>query len=128
MHIVKAPQDTRDYKYIKLENGLEALLISDAHTAKVDPLYFFLFNSKLPQSSAALAVRVGSLNDPEKHQGLAHFLEHLLFMGTEKYPEEAEYSSFLANHAGYSNAYTDAEVTNYYFDIYSGMFEEALDR
>lgn len=75
-----------------------------------------------------MAVRAGSLNDPEEHQGLAHFLEHLLFMGTEKYPDEAEYSAYLSDHGGSSNAYTDAELTNYYFDVNSGDFEEALDR
>lgn len=37
---------------------------------------------------------------------LAHFLEHMLFMGTEKYPIENAYSSFLSSHGGMSNAYT----------------------
>ena len=44
-------------------------------------------------------------------QGIAHFLEHMLFMGTEKYPDENEYSKFLAAHGGSSNAYTAAEDT-----------------
>lgn len=37
-------------------------------------------------------VNVGSMADPDDVPGLAHFLEHLLFMGTAKYPEENEYS------------------------------------
>lgn len=52
-----------------LENGMEALLISDAKTDK---------------ASASMEVRVGHLSDPEDLQGLAHFCEHLMFMGTEK--------------------------------------------
>jgi len=43
---------------------------------------------------------VGSWADPPEFQGLAHFLEHMLFMGTEKYPDEDDYSSFLSQHGG----------------------------
>lgn len=50
-------------------------------------------------------------------KGIAHFLEHMLFMGTEKYPDENEYSKFLSAHGGASNAYTDSEDTVYYFDV-----------
>lgn len=66
--------------------------------------------------------------DPAKTPGLAHFLEHLLFMGTEKYPDEAEYNVFLSEHGGSSNAYTDSEDTNYYFDVAAPHLEQALDR
>ncbi|KAK7686842.1 hypothetical protein QCA50_009917 [Cerrena zonata] len=69
------------------------------------------------KSAAALDVNVGSFADKKYNvSGLAHFCEHLLFMGTEKYPEENEYSSYLSKHSGYSNAYTAAEHTNYYFE------------
>lgn len=40
-------------------------------------------------------------------QGLSHYLEHMLFMGSEKYPDENEYDSFLAKHGGSSNAFTE---------------------
>lgn len=40
-------------------------------------------------------------------QGLSHYLEHMLFMGSEKYPDENEYDSFLASHGGSSNAFTE---------------------
>jgi hypothetical protein len=68
------------------------------------------------------------MSDPETSQGLAHFLEHLLFMGTEKYPNEAEYSMFLSEHGGSSNAYTGSEDTNYFFDVAADHLEPALDR
>jgi len=49
-------------------------------------------------------------------------------MGTEKYPNENEYNSYLNTHGGSSNAYTDAESTNYYFDVGVDNLEGALDR
>ena len=73
-------------------------------------------------------VRVGHLSDPDNLPGLAHFLEHMLFMGTEKYPDENEYNTYLSSHGGGSNAYTDTEDTNYYFDVNSDHFAGAVDR
>lgn len=61
--------DDRSYRVIRLPNKLEALLIHDPDTDK---------------ASAAMDVNVGSLSDPEDMQGMAHAVEHLLFMGTEK--------------------------------------------
>ena len=55
-------------------------------------------------------------------------MEHLLFMGTEKYPKENEYSQYLAAHAGYSNAYTARTETNYYFEVGHEYLHGALDR
>jgi insulysin len=51
----------------------------------------------------------------------------MLFLGTEKYPQENEYSVFLNDHGGYSNAYTSGENTVYYFDVQNDHFEHALD-
>ncbi|HEV7737063.1 MAG TPA: insulinase family protein, partial [Chlamydiales bacterium] len=51
---------------IRLRNGLEILLISDPGA---------------DQSSASVAVDAGSWNDPEKYPGMAHFCEHMLFLG-----------------------------------------------
>ena len=41
----------------------------------------------------------------------------MLFLGTEKYPKEEEYEDFLGRNGGASNAYTDMEDTNYYFNV-----------
>jgi len=92
--IVKASVDDRLYRLITLPNKLDVLLISDPSTDK---------------ASAAIDVNVGHLSDPEDVPGLAHFCEHLLFMGTVKYPVENEYSTFLSEHSGSSNAFTGAE-------------------
>ncbi|MCZ6853243.1 MAG: insulinase family protein, partial [Gammaproteobacteria bacterium] len=58
----------------------------------------------------------------------AHFLEHMLFIGTEKYPEVDGYQDFISAHGGSSNAYTTSDHTNYFFDIQPDYFHEGLDR
>lgn len=98
---------------LKLDNGLQAYIISD-------PL--------LKESGAALAVEVGSWNDPVEYPGMAHFLEHMLFMGTKPYPDEAEYSSYIQSHGGAMNAYTASDKTVYSFTINPQDFDGALDR
>lgn len=72
-------------------------------------------------------VRSGNLNDPEEAQGLAHFCEHMLFLGTAKYPEENSYNNFITTHGGTKNASTGEDNTNYYFNIQNEFFDEALD-
>ncbi|KAF9206076.1 Insulinase (Peptidase M16) [Haplosporangium sp. Z 27] len=111
--IEKSLNDDREYRLIRLHNDLEVLLIQDPSVDK---------------SAAALDVHVGHLSDPKNLQGLAHFLEHLLFMGTAKYPRENEYSEFLAKHSGSSNAFTGLDNTNYYFEVGHNHLEGALDR
>lgn len=98
---------------IRLTNGLEAYLISDPGVR---------------QSCAALAVEAGSWQDPEEYPGMAHFLEHMLFMGTKPYPKESEYTAFIGDHGGMRNAYTATDRTVYSFSINNDFFEEAVDR
>ncbi|KAF9955870.1 Insulinase (Peptidase M16) [Mortierella alpina] len=105
--------DERSYRLIRLNNDLEVLLIHDATADK---------------SAAALDVHVGHLSDPDNLQGLAHFLEHLLFLGTAKYPRENEYKEFLSLHAGKSNASTSLDNTAYHFEVGHAFLEGALDR
>ena len=102
-----------EYRKLVLENDLKIILISD---------------EKYNKSSASMNVVVGSLSDPESSQGLAHFLEHMLFLGTEKYPDVEDYGSYLKSNGGYSNAYTAEDHTNYHFEVYHDAFEGALDR
>ena len=44
-------------------------------------------------------------------QGLSHYLEHMLFMGSEHFPDENEYDAFLSSHGGSANAYTEMVST-----------------
>ena len=68
-NIDRSPNDERQYRGLILKNGLRVMLISDPDAVKC---------------AASLDVNVGSWSDPPELQGLAHFLEHLLFLGTEK--------------------------------------------
>lgn len=111
--ISKSPNDKREYASFTLPNELKVLLISDPDTDK---------------AAAALDVFVGSASDPEDYAGLAHFLEHMLFLGTDKYPEPDEYHGFISTHGGGHNAYTAPEHTNYFFDIDADYLQPALDR
>ncbi|KAJ4346429.1 metalloprotease [Didymosphaeria variabile] len=98
----RAEVDDRSYRIITLSNQLEVLLIHDATTDK---------------ASAAMDVNVGSFSDAEDMPGIAHAVEHLLFMGTKKYPEENNYNKYLTSYSGHSNAYTASTSTNYYFEL-----------
>jgi nardilysin len=80
------------------------------------------------KAACALAVSVGSFSDPPEAQGLSHFLEHLVFMGSERFPAENAYDSYLQQHGGSSNAYTEAEQTVFHFDCAPLAFHGALQR
>ncbi|KAL1021991.1 hypothetical protein UPYG_G00020830 [Umbra pygmaea] len=169
--IIKSPSDPKQYRYIELTNGLQALLISDftgpassgdddseeeeeeelgeeeeddsgegtedESEEEDDEDSDFEDedeggkNKKThseKQSAAAMCVGVGSFSDPNDLPGLAHFLEHMVFMGSEKYPSENGFDAFLKKHGGSDNASTDCEKTIFQFDIQRKKFREALDR
>uniref|UniRef100_A0A8B9C293 Nardilysin convertase n=1 Tax=Anser brachyrhynchus TaxID=132585 RepID=A0A8B9C293_9AVES len=197
--IVKSPSDPKQYRYIKLQNGLCALLISDLNYLEGAPSALSSeeeeedgdeseeesdeddddsgaeiedgregfddedcdegdegedddgdnedFNdpddSELEELAekeetrkrgctekqvSALCVAVGSFSDPEDLPGLAHFLEHMVFMGSLKYPDENGFDAFLKKHGGSDNASTDCERTVFQFDVQRKYFKEALDR
>ncbi len=111
--IKRSPSDDRSYRYLVLKNGLKVLLISDPETDK---------------SAASLNVNVGSFQNPQGRDGLAHFLEHMLFLGTDKYPEAGAYQKFISEHGGQHNAYTAMEDTNYFFDVDAKYLLAALKR
>jgi secreted Zn-dependent insulinase-like peptidase len=111
--IIQSPNDQREYRSLELDNGLNVLLVSDSEADK---------------AAASLAVNVGSGDDPKGRQGLAHFLEHMLFLGTEPFPEAGEYQEFINKHGGSHNAFTAHDVTNYFFEIDNDALATALDR
>ena len=67
--IIQSSQDKRAYRGIQLDNGIKCLLVSDPLTDR---------------SAASLDVNAGYLLDPNEFPGLAHFCEHMLFMGSKK--------------------------------------------
>ena len=110
---IVAPTDTAQFRRLVLDNGMRVLLVSDA---------------KFNKSAASLVVNVGQIDDPQDTEGLAHFLEHMLFLGTEKYPDITDYSNFIRANGGYNNAYTTSDHTNYQFEVRHDAFAGALDR
>ncbi len=109
----QSPTDPKSYFPFTLANGLRVLLVQNTETEK---------------SAAALAVNVGHFDDPKDRQGLAHFLEHMLFLGTHKYPDGSEYQQFISQYGGTNNAWTATEHTCFFFDIHHHFFAQALDR
>jgi protease-3 len=111
--IVKSPIDSREYKSIVLDNQLEVMLVSDPSIEK---------------SAAALSVAVGSFQEPKEFGGLAHYLEHMLFLGTKSFPTVGDYSEFVSRNGGSQNAYTQLDHTNYMVAVKNDAYDEALSR
>ncbi|WP_406663394.1 insulinase family protein [Gallaecimonas sp. GXIMD1310] len=109
----KSPFDHRTYRHITLANGLPVLVVEDPRSHK---------------AAAAAAIRVGHFFDPPERQGLAHFLEHLLFLGTETHPGAADYHHFIEQAGGNHNAWTGTEQSSYFFDVAPPYFAKALWR
>jgi secreted Zn-dependent insulinase-like peptidase len=111
--LLSSINDPKQYRLVSLKNKLSVLLVSDP-------------SSEL--ASAALAVSVGHFDDPQDSQGLAHLLEHMLFLGTKKYPDSSEYQAYIRTHGGQNNAWTSSEYTNFFFCIENNCFKDALVR
>jgi len=125
---LKSGNDYRKYRTITLDNGIQTLLVSDLKNKKEDALNEINESDETYLAAAALCIGVGSFNDPDEVNGLAHFLEHMVFMGSTKYPDENEYDSFIKSHGGSDNACTMYEKTIFNFEIQPENFEDALDR
>ncbi len=109
--IEKSINDKREYEYIKLQNNLQCVIVSDNSDS---------------MCGACLNVNAGSVN--EKIDGLAHFLEHMVFMGSKKYPDSNDFMSSINKHGGNTNAYTSDTDTNYHFTISPSEFILTLDK
>ena len=111
--LTQHPLDQSESRTLILDNGLKVYLLSDP---------------KFNMSAASMAVEVGSLENPQDREGIAHFLEHMLFLGTEKFPDVDEYSEYLRTYGGYANAYTASDHTNYQLQVLPDGVEGAIDR
>ena len=111
--ITKSANDLREYYYEKLDNDLKLLVVSDP---------------KAQRAAAAVDVYVGSSAEQDEFLGLAHFLEHMLFLGTDQYPDPDDYLNYISEHGGNHNAFTAFDNTNYFFDIDPNYLHEGLKR
>ncbi|TPP58424.1 Nardilysin [Fasciola gigantica] len=143
--------DHRSYKFFTLGNGMRVIVISSLKAGE-DPSFEpssdedaseDLDDSDIPEatddmeevcevmenkSAAALCIQVGCLSDPVEAQGLSHFLEHMVFMGSKKYPTENDFDAYLSKRGGTTNAWTGSEYTLFHFDVKRKHFAKCLDR
>ncbi len=111
--IRKSDHDPRSYQAITLNNGMTVLLVSDADA---------------PKSLAALTLPIGSLDDPNQQLGLAHYLEHMVLMGSKRYPQPDNLAEFLKKHGGSHNASTASYRTAFYLEVENEALQPAADR
>lgn len=159
----KSENDKKEYKILRLPNGLTALLVcdpspipdDDSETDADDSLSEADEQSdgkseddeccstetensdssseeddKGDEKLAAcgLMIDVGSFSDPRDIQGLSHFLEHMIFKGSEKYPQENAFDSHIKKCGGFDNATTEYEETLFYFQVADEHLESSIDR
>ena len=110
--VIKGKSDWREYRSFRLQNGVTCMVVNDKE-------------SKTTAMSCAVAV--GAAADPREMSGLAHFCEHMCFLGSERYPGENEYKKYLSSHGGRSNASTSLHLTTYKFDVLAPHAEQAVD-
>lgn len=103
--------DKRSYRALCLPNGLQSLLVHQPGTHK---------------SALSVTLAAGHFQDPEHIQGLAHLLEHSLFLGNQMHPEPNALDAFLQKHAGSINACTGSEYSSYFFEVDSSALAQAL--
>lgn len=109
--MIKPLVDDRKYRAIRLTNNLEALLISDVSTSRC---------------SSSLSVGVGSFQNDDDIIGLAHFTEHMIFLGSKSYQRPGEFEEYLSDYFGITNAFTEDEKTTFYYEIGCRGFQKSL--
>ncbi|MDF3197905.1 pyrroloquinoline quinone biosynthesis protein PqqF [Pseudomonas sp. 1912-s] len=83
---------------------------------------------RLKRCAAALRVAAGSHDVPLAWPGLAHFLEHLLFLGTERFPANEGLMAYVQRQGGQVNASTRERTTDFFFEVPVPAFDAALER
>lgn len=108
----KSPSDPKEYRLLKLSNGVKLLHVEDAQS---------------PTCAIAVKINTGSFSDPDDCHGLAHLLEHCLFTGSKNYPNDNTLNQFLDAHQGQLNAWTAGESTVFYFKVHHQFFKSSLE-
>ncbi|MBI2344777.1 insulinase family protein [Candidatus Dependentiae bacterium] len=89
------------FKYV-IENGLTVLICPKKDSAKV---------------ALQMWYNVGSKHEQPSEKGMAHFLEHMIFKGTDKLLSETDINAMSQKLAAYANAFTSYDYTAYVFDV-----------
>ncbi|MFL1495300.1 pyrroloquinoline quinone biosynthesis protein PqqF [Pseudomonas antarctica] len=83
---------------------------------------------RLKRCAAVLRVAAGSHDVSLAWPGLAHFLEHLLFLGTERFPASEGLMAYVQRHGGEINASTRERTTDFFFELPVATFANGLER
>ena len=103
----KAEAGVFDPESFTLDNGLQVVVIN---------------NSRAPIVTHMIWYKVGAADEPPGKSGVAHFLEHLMFKGTDKL-EPGEFSEIVARNGGQENAFTSWDYTGYYQTVAADRLE-----
>lgn len=109
-NILKSKNDNRKGYTYELPNKLRVLIFQD---------------EDIDVACVSMLVKIGYFQD--EISGMAHFLEHMLFNGTEKFPDENQFSSFISDNNGYSNAWTAHNHTCYYYTLSQNGLNKSLE-
>ncbi len=101
----------QDYSTYKLDNG-QTVIIKEVHDNPIVTIDTW--------------IKTGSINENDKNNGVAHFLEHLFFKGTTKHPT-GEFDKILESKGALTNAATSKDFTHYYITLPSNYFQTAID-
>ena len=96
-----------EYQSFKLDNGMEVMVFPD---------------HSIPLLRFSIYYNVGSIDEKEGQTGISHFLEHLMFLGTQNLPE-GEIDDLISSVGGQLNAATSFDYTYYYHEVPSSMLE-----
>ena len=97
--------------HVQLENGLDVVVIEDHRAPVVVHMVWY---------------RVGAADEPPRQSGIAHFLEHLMFKGTDT-RAPGEFSAVVEDNGGSDNAFTSWDYTGYYQRVASDRLELMME-
>lgn len=112
-----------------------AILLGTTSAVAADPKEFVLSNGmkvllvevpKAPVATIQVWYKVGSRNEVMGRAGLSHMLEHMMFKGTNKYPNGA-FSRIIRKNGGVDNAFTSQDFTAYFENLAADRVELALE-
>lgn len=111
--MLKSAHDHRHYLSFTLKNGLDVLAVRDLKASK---------------SALSICIAAGHFEDDDDCQGMSHLLEHMLFLGSENYPQANSINDFFTQTGGSINAWTGTEYANFHFETGSKFLPEGIQR
>ncbi|MEK7597735.1 MAG: pitrilysin family protein [Patescibacteria group bacterium] len=87
----------------------------------------FIDTKTFPTLTTLLLVGAGSRYENEKNNGIAHFLEHMFYKGSKKYPNPKIISQIIEGMGGHWNAFTSKDYTGYYIKASTDHFPKIID-